>query len=119
MALTAEAAMLDARRPDLAMNPDFALVPDARPGTKPTVYRSAEDLARRIHRERAGQALQLKDDRLLVRSEPAPRRVVAVYGLDQVGGRTRFIGYAWLKGQGREALQAALEAVQPMAGRVG
>lgn len=119
MALTAEAAMLDARRPDLAMNPDFALVPDARPGTKPTVYRSLDDLVRRIHRDRAGQALQLNDDRLFVRSEAAPRKVVAVYGLDQVGGRTRFIGYAWLKGQGREALQAALADAEPVLGRVG
>ena len=92
---------------------DYALLTDARRHAKPCVYPDLASLARRVLRERHGQALDLRADRMFFRGEATPRRVVTVYGEDQVGGRTRFIGYAWLKGQGPEALSAALELIEP------
>ncbi|MDP3853176.1 hypothetical protein [Phenylobacterium sp.] len=94
---------------------DYALLANLHPLTKPMVFADLSALARRIHRDRQGQALQLRNDRVHLAFDGSIRRVVAVYGEDQVGQRTRFIGYAWLNGRDWEALQAALDAAEPMA----
>ena len=94
---------------------DYALLTNLHPLTKPTVFPTLPALARRIHRDRLGQALMLRGDRVRLRHDNTIRPVVAVYGLDQVGNRTRFIGYAWLRGRDTEALEAALDAIEPMA----
>lgn len=99
------------RPPVLPTNYPFALMQSAKPGIKPWVYPDMEALARGILRRRHGQALQLRPDRII---RPGRKiRVVAIYGLDQVGNRTRFIGYAWIGGRDWTALSAALAAIEP------
>jgi len=106
------------RRPTLPAHYDYALLPNLSPLTKPAVFADLPALVRRIHRDRRDQALHLRDDRIMVKGEDSPRRVVGVYAEDQLGHRTRFIGYAWLKGRNAEALRAALASLEPL-GRLG
>lgn len=103
------------QRPTMPAGFDYALLPDARPNTKPFAFADLAALVRHIHRSRRGQALQLQNDRVMVKGEPAARQVVAVYAEDQTGSRTRFIGYAWLKGRSEAALRAALASAEPLA----
>jgi hypothetical protein len=91
---------------------DYALLTSAQPSAKPWVFPTLDALARRIHRDRRGEALDLRTTKINV-PPFGQRTVTAIYALDQVGGRARFLGYAWARGQSREALQAALQAVEP------
>lgn len=108
----ATAAIHAFRSPTMPAEADYALLTSARPSAKPWVFPDIDGLARRIHRDRRGEALDLRTTKINV-PPFGIRRVIAVYGQDQVGGRTRFIGYAWARGQSREALEAALQAVEP------
>ncbi len=89
---------------------DFALLPDRAPRTKPAVFPDLPSLARRIHRDRLGQALQLRPDRVIVDGQVGPLSVIAIHAEDAAGNVTRFLGYAWLEGRGLDALKGALDA---------
>ncbi|MES2034908.1 MAG: hypothetical protein V4466_12095 [Pseudomonadota bacterium] len=93
--------------PSLPAGCPYALV-TAAAGAKPWAFPGLAQLARRIHRERAGEALQLRPVR--VRFKDGPRDVVQVLCVDQVGGRERLIGYAWISGRDWTVLTAALDA---------
>lgn len=91
----------------------YALVPRMEPrGKKPFGYDSLAALARRIHRDRAGDALQLKPARLRFQDEI--RDVVEILAED-AGGRVRRIGFAWIGGAHWRVLEAALDAELPTA----
>lgn len=91
----------------------FALV-TADAHRKPAVFHDLAQLARRIHADRDGEALQLTPVR--VRFRDGPRHAVQVMAHD-AGGRARLIGYAWISGKPWEALQAALDAADAAGGR--
>ena len=105
--------------PDAANHPEpgvpaaYALLPRLSQPVRPHVFPSLQALARRIHRERAGEALQLRPAQ--VRFRDRIRDVTEVLAVDEAGGRTRRIGYAWHAGRPAEALRAALEATVPQA----
>lgn len=91
----------------------YALLPSLAPGVKPTILPSLEALARRIHRERGSDALQLSRATLTFRDRA--RHVTQVMATEPASGRTRLIGYAWHAGRPWEALQAALDRTVPAA----
>lgn len=99
--------------PHLPSGVPYALV-TARAGDKPWAFPSVAALARRIHRDRGPDALQLRP--VKVRFRDRPRDAVQVYAVDQVGGRERLIGYAWISGRDWTVLQAALDHVEASGG---
>lgn len=99
--------------PCLPRGIDYALV-TAKAGGKPWAFDDLPALARRIHRDRAGEALQLRPVRIRFRDRP--RDAVQVLALDQLGGRVRLIGYAWICGRSWQALRAALDAADASGG---
>jgi hypothetical protein len=102
--------------PSLPSGVPYALFPNVQPRMKPFAYPSLDALARRIHRDRRGDALQLRT--VTVRFKDRPRSAVQVMAED-IGGRTRLIGYAWLAGKPREVLEAALERVEALDAQQG
>ncbi|MFN4176460.1 hypothetical protein [Phenylobacterium sp.] len=96
----------------------YALLPHLRPGARPLGYPSLRALARRIHRDRAGHALQLRNATLSFQDRARP--VIEVLAEDQASGSVRRIGFAWIAGAdaftGPQVLQAALSAEVPAAG---
>lgn len=75
-------------------------------------------LARRIHRERGHDALQLTPERVTFRGEI--RDTVRVVAECPISGEARLIGHAWVNGRDWRVLAAALEQHQPRdLGRVG
>lgn len=107
------AAILHIRSPDMPHGLTYALFPTLTPGRKPWGYPSLQALARRIHRDRAGDALQLHQEKVSFRDHV--REVTAVYAEDPTSQRVRFLGYAWTGDRPREALEAALRQLQPVA----
>lgn len=99
--------------PCLPSGVSYALV-TARAAAKPFVYASLDALARRIHRDRAGEALQLQPVRIRFRDRPRP--AVQVMALEQLACRTRLIGYAWISGRPWEALRDELDRAEASAG---
>lgn len=97
----------------------YALLPELKPGAKPWTYPSLTALARRIHRDRRGEALHLEPGALRFRDRA--RDVVTVYAA--ADGRLRLIGHAWLAGVPYwsmvPVLSAALDALEPSAGVYG
>jgi len=113
--LTADAIRRDYRRP-AASGERFALL--TRPEcaeVKPLAYSGLTDLARAIHRRRAGRGIELVDAPLRLRGEATNREGVSVYALGEDAQRRDFIGWAWADGAGREALRGALLAIEPVA----
>ncbi len=107
------------RRPAaMARHDRYALLTDVEtPGAKPRPFPTLAALARRIHADRRGEPLQLLDARLMLQGDAAPGRAgVAVYA--DTGESRRFIGWAYLGGGDRLALQAALFAAQPRVGEM-
>lgn len=110
----AAAAAVEAfRRPTLPAGLRYTLL--MRPGVpcsaKPLAFRDTGELARHLHRARAGAGLQLQDAELKVREDEHPRRGVSVWTLDpDTGARRSFLGFAHLGGAGRASLEAALRA---------
>jgi hypothetical protein len=94
----------------------FALIVD--PHKKPYAFHTLEDLARSIHRRRAGAAIQLFSTRVPTRNRPEGVRVVKVTTLHE-GLGYRFLAMAWVGGdrQGQQLLREALYAVGPSFGR--
>lgn len=82
---------------------------------KPLAFESLAGLARSIHRRRGDAGLQLKDTELRVRRHgPAgerddPRLGVSIWTTDPSTGDSRkYLGWAYLRGAGRELLQQAI-----------
>lgn len=96
------------RRYRMSHDVRFAIL-TANPADKPKAFPDLEALARHIQRERGLQALELVEtEDLEIQGDPQPRRAVTVFTLDGANDRDRLIGHAYLDGQGREVLQAAL-----------
>lgn len=107
------AALIEIGRP-LMVQTDYALYrPTANPGAKPTAFASLAKLAARIHADRSDDALELRDDRMMVRGQPEPLAVVKIYARNETSDRFRVIGWAWLRGAGRDRLAAALADERP------
>jgi hypothetical protein len=100
---------------------DFAFLPRIDAVTRPVVFTDLSGLARYIERQRHGQAIQLEEiedihaRRRMATGEgpaaPSPGlrdRGVQIHTRLIDGGIDRSMGFAWLRGQGRDALQAAL-----------
>jgi len=104
---TAIEARDHACRPNLPADVRFALV-TAPPPAKPFAYATLADLARAIHRRRQGQSIQLIDQpaHLALRDGAVPGVRIAL--VDPIGERTTTLGWAYLDGHGRPALQQAL-----------
>lgn len=81
-----------------------------KPQAKPVVFDSVTALAAALHRDRKGEPIQLFDAPIYVEGENEQRAGVSVWTLDVEGGRSRYLGWAWLNGCGRTALQSALAA---------
>jgi hypothetical protein len=104
------------------LKPRFHMADDARyallrhPSEKPFVYDSADALARRIHRDRRGAALDIgaRPVMLWPRGRPEGIATVKVFALDD-GQPHRLLGYAYLDNSDRcvDALKAALERAEP------
>ena len=97
----------------------FVLFRKLAPGEKPLVLTDLPALARRIHHERGAAGIQLQDF-------PAPLHTgqdaidgVSIWTLDASGERSDYLGWAYLDGRDREALQAALDANEPVTRRPG
>lgn len=86
----------------------YALLPDLAYPAKPIVYPSIAALARRIHRDRRGEAIVLRPRYL--EHGGRVRAVTEVLAEDQFAARHRRIGFAWTAGRPLEALRHALDA---------
>ena len=105
-------AMLELRRPYMPNDVRFALLPTLT--SKPITFPKLDQLCRRIHRERRGAPLQLKDQKVhLYGDGPEGRRMVGVYTLSDSSTPSGFLGWAWADGASWRALQAALFEVEP------
>jgi hypothetical protein len=103
-------AMLNAWRPVMPPDARFALFRSVR--EKPLAFTTLAALARRVHAERAGRAVELSEETVDFKDQP--RAVVAVHTLGLDGMRDRLVGYAWLDGaRPRERLEGAVDAQQP------
>lgn len=114
--ITAVGARRDVSRPSLSDRIDFALLrrPE-RALDKPVAFTSIAELARAIHRARAGRPIHLLNVSLQMRGETAPRLGVSIWTLTAEGDRHDYLGWAWLDGGDRHVLQGALFAAQPIA----
>jgi len=91
----------------------FALVAKpTEPTCKPMKFDSLPSLARRIQRLRGSDSLQGFDAGVCVFGEEQPRPGVSLFATDP-GGRSRYLGWAFLNGRDWRALQAALHAIAP------
>lgn len=99
---------LHRRRYRMSHDVRFAIL-TANPADKPKGFPDLDALARHIQRERGVQALELVEvEDLEIEGDADARRAVSVFALDAGNDRDRLIGHAYLDGQGREVLQAAL-----------
>ena len=104
----------------MSRNIDYAFLPRIDAVAKPTVVSSLARLAQLIEGKRFGQGIMLEEiEDLHARRRmatgdgpPAPEglrdRGVQVWALMLDGSRDRSLGFAWLRGGGREDLQRAL-----------
>lgn len=98
----------------------FALVREpTNPLAKPVAYQALGDLARAIHVDRAGAAIELQDAVPLRIRDWGEVLGVAVWTLGEGGDRQRYIGWAWLDGGGRRQLEVALQARHSVAPTIG
>ncbi|MBW8815561.1 MAG: hypothetical protein JF588_19240 [Caulobacterales bacterium] len=100
------------RSPTLPVDAPFALLPELGPFARPVILPSLAALARRIHRLRGDDGLELRHATVLFRDRG--RTVTEVLAIEEASGRRRRIGFAWHAGRPWEALQAALDAERPM-----
>lgn len=85
--------------------------------TKPTVFPDLHHLARHIERRRldAGldRAIQLEEvEDLKFAGQPGLHTGVQVWLLDMAHEREASLGYAWLRGEGRERLEPVLRTAR-------
>ncbi len=90
----------------------YALFRTLNRASKPTVFADIGAMARSIHRERGGSAIQLHPGHVAVQGF-GKVRMVGVYRLGPDANQESFLGWAYLAGAGRAALEAALRAHQP------
>lgn len=107
----------------MSQNIDYAFLARVDAVAKPTVFGALDRLAAFIEAKRCGQGIQLEEiealherRRIAVGDSPAAPagvrdRGVQIWTLLLDGTRDRSLGFAWLKGGGREDLQAALTRV--------
>lgn len=96
---------------------DFAFLTRIDATTKPTVCVDLHALARHIERRRlelAGdRAIQLEEvEDLQFANRPGLHRGVQIWLLDMAHEREASLGYAWLKGDGRDRLEPALRTAR-------
>jgi hypothetical protein len=104
----------DLRHPLLPAHHEFALIRRPDSGRERALaFATLADLAHSLHRAREGRPVELADALLPLRCEREPRAGVSVWTLCPGGERDRYLGFAYLRGQGREALQVALAAEKP------
>lgn len=118
-----DAALADAiaffRRIRMPGDTRFALVRyPHNPLCKPVTYASAQDLARAVHRHRGDAAIQLRDQQPLNIKGWGEVHGVSIYTVVD-GAERDWIGWAWLDGGGREALERALKATCSTAPTIG
>ncbi len=102
------ATLTHGRRPPLP-SARYVLLPKLDNVTKPKAFPTLAALAACIERERGQQALHLVEvEDLEFRDVSGLHRGVQVWTLDLANEKDRLIGYAWLNGRGREALEPAL-----------
>jgi hypothetical protein len=107
------------RRLRMAHDTRFALVERPNdPLCKPIVFETLDELVARIQRDRRGDSLQGFDAEVLIFGEDAPRQGVSLFAIDR-GERSRFLGWAYLEGRKRDALNRALHADAPELPTVG
>lgn len=82
-------------------------------GTKPVAFASLDQLAASIHRRRRERPIWMLDANMKFEGEETVRRGVSVWAVGPDGAATDFIGWCWLDGGQRRALQAALDAQTP------
>lgn len=109
----------------MSQNIDYAFLPRIDAVSRPTVCADIDSLARRIHRLRRGQAIQVEEiediraqrHQVCGDADPAPNgqrdRGVQIIALCLDGSRDRSLGFAWLKGGGRDAMVSALTRNEP------
>ena len=112
---TASEVRRDIRRPALADGLRYGLIrrPD-RWLEKPVAFATLSDLAAAIHRDRGDAGLELADAPLRTLGQDESRPGVSVWTQGEDGERRDYLGWAWVNGAGRQALQAALFAVAPI-----
>lgn len=103
-------------RPFMPADARFALMTDLQPSTRPIVFPDLDGLCRAIHRRRGAAGLELVDVTLNGWRDQ-PRAAVQIWRRDDLGQRERQLGFAWLDGRDRRALEAALYRQQPRTGR--
>lgn len=97
------------RNPRMPQEARYALLRQpTNPMAKPVAFDSLAALAAALHRDRRHEPIQLFDAPIYVEGENEPRQGVSIWTLDVEGGRSRYLGWAWLNGGGRTALQAGL-----------
>ena len=112
---TAAEARKDCRRPALQDDVRFALLqrPD-RWLDKPVTFQTISELAAAIHRRRNDAGLELADAPLRILGQDESRPGVSIWTQGEDGQRRDYIGWAWVNGAGRQALQAAIFEAAPI-----
>lgn len=95
----------------MADKPNYAFLPRIDGVTRPIVCPDLMSLARHIERQRGGQNLQLLevDD---IEYDGEMHSGVKVMLLDMGNDPERCLGFAWLRGSGRDVLDPALRAAR-------
>lgn len=103
-----------ARSLTMASKPNYAFLPRVDGVTRPVICPDLMALARHIERQRADQNLQLieVDD---IEYDGVMHRGVKVMLLDLANDPERCLGFAWLRGSGRDVLEPALRAARAAA----
>lgn len=114
--VSAQQIRRDVRRPLLPRSVRFALVRRPYLGAQPPLtFATLSGLVASLHQARGTAGIELQDSFLQLQDEADKRAGVAVWRLGEDGSRTHSLGFAWLDGGGRLALQAALFAARPIA----
>ncbi len=98
--------------------PDYAFAETLNGAAKPKAFADVGGLAAYIERHRNAQAIELVDvEDITLDGRDDLLTGVQVFTLLPDNGRDTCLGYAWLKGQGRERLEPALLRARHDAGR--
>ncbi len=102
----------------MAGMPDFAFAETLNGAAKPKAFADMGGLAAYIERHRNAQAIELVDvEDITLEGRDEFLTGVQVFTLLPDNGRDACLGYAWLKGQGRERLEPALRRARQDLGR--
>ena len=103
-----------ARSLTMASKPNYAFLPRVDGVTRPVVCPDLMALARHIERQRGDQNLQLIEVED-IEYDGVMHRGVKVMLLDLANDPERCLGFAWLRGSGRDVLEPALRAARAAA----